>query len=125
MTRRMIDGETTLRDLRRLVADFVAERDWEAFHSPQNLSQAIAIEAAELMEHFLWLSPDQAASLVEGEESRAAVVAELADVLIYSLSLANALDLDVGEAVVRKLKRNERRFPADAWRGRAREDGVA
>lgn len=117
-----MDQGTTVADLRRYVATFVAERDWEQFHSPDNLSRAIAIEAAELMEHFLWLTERQASALVENEGKRGALVEELADVLIYALSLANALEIDVSEAVLSKLERNERRFPVEAWRGRARED---
>ncbi len=114
------DEETTLADLRGHVAAFVAARDWEQFHSPENLGQAIAVEAAELMEHFLWLSKEQAASALEDEVKRAAVADELADVLIYALSLANALRVDVSAAVLGKLERNERRFPIELWRGCAR-----
>ncbi|MGD2165464.1 MAG: nucleotide pyrophosphohydrolase [Anaerolineae bacterium] len=121
----MADEATSLADLRDRVAQFVAERGWERFHSPGNLSQAITVEAAELLEQFLWLTSDQATSVVNDGSSRTAVVDELADVIIYALSLANALDVDVSEAVLEKLETNERRFPADVWRGRARDDGVA
>ncbi len=110
----------TLVDLRQRVADFVAARDWEQFHTPRNLSVAIGVEAAELMEHFQWLTPEQAAAAMEDEAKRGAVVDELADVLIYALSLANVLDVDVSAAVLDKLRRNERRFPVEAWRGKAR-----
>jgi len=118
----MTDGETTLADILDAIAAFVSERDWEQFHSPQNLSQAISIEAAELMEHFLWLTAGQAAAVLDDDERRAAVVDELADVLIYGFSLANALDIDVSTAVREKLARNARRFPEAEWRGRARND---
>lgn len=101
----------------------MAERDWEKFHSAENLSQAIAIEAAELMEHFLWLRREQVAAMMEGGK-RAAVADELADVLIYALSLANVLEIDLSRAVLRKLEQNEQRFPADIWRGRARQDDM-
>ena len=116
----MADNNTTLADLRRCVAEFVAARDWETFHVPKNLSAAIAVEAAELLEHFQWLTDEQAAAVVRDEKERAAVVDELADVLIYGLSLANVLDVDVSTAVLSKLERNERRFPVEEWRGRAR-----
>jgi dCTP diphosphatase len=114
------DRDTTLADLRQRVADFVAARDWQQFHTPRNLSVAISVEAAELMEHFQWLTREQALAAMEDEEKRAAVVDELADVLIYGLSLANALDVDVSTAVLDKLTRNERRFPVERWQGRAR-----
>jgi NTP pyrophosphatase (non-canonical NTP hydrolase) len=115
----MTDADTTLADLRRQVTDFVTARDWKQFHTPKNLSAAIAIEAAELLELFQWLTEDQAAAAMEDEAERFAVADELADVLIYALSLANALEVDLSTAVVNKLERNERRFPVERWRGRA------
>ena len=116
----MADHDTTLADLRQRMAEFVAARDWEPFHTPKNLSISIAVEAAELMEHFQWLTNEQAVAAVQDEAKRAAVADELADVLIYGLSLANALDVDVSTVVLSKLERNERRFPAKEWRGCAR-----
>ena len=115
-----MDEKTTVAELRRRVAEFVAVRDWEQFHSPKNLSCAIAIEAAELMEQFQWLTGAEAAAALEDGAKRAAVVDELADVLIYALSLANSLDVSASRAVLEKLARNEDRFPAESWRGRAR-----
>jgi dCTP diphosphatase len=113
-----MDDHTTLADLRRRVAEFNAARDWEQFHTPKDVSAAIAIEAAELMEHFLWRTDGQAAAALQDEDKRAAVVDELADVLLYALVLANALDVDVSAAVLAKLERNETRFPVEKWRGR-------
>jgi len=113
------DETTTLAELRQRVAEFVAARNWEQFHTPKNLSGAIAIETAELMEHFQWLTNEQAAVALQDEAKLAAVTDELADVLIYTFSLANALDVDVSAAVLGKLERNEKRFPAEEWQGRA------
>jgi len=121
----MANHDTTIADLCQRVAEFVAARDWELFHTPKNLSIAIAIEAAELMEHFQWLTNEQAAAAVQDEAKRDAVADELADVFIYVLSLANALGVDVSAAVLGKLKRNEQRFPVEEWRGRARGVGDA
>jgi NTP pyrophosphatase (non-canonical NTP hydrolase) len=115
----MTDADTTLADLRRHVTDFVTARDWQQFHTPKNLSAAIAIEAAELLELFQWLTEGQAAAAMADEVECAAVTDELADVLIYALSLANALDVDLTTAVFNKLERNEHRFPVERWRGRA------
>jgi NTP pyrophosphatase (non-canonical NTP hydrolase) len=117
----MTDPDTSVADLRQHVTAFVVARDWEPFHTPKNLSAAIAIEAAELMERFQWLSDGEAAAAMADQAQRAALADELADVLIYCLSLANALEIDVSTAILAKLERNERRFPADDWRGRARE----
>jgi NTP pyrophosphatase (non-canonical NTP hydrolase) len=116
----MADTDTTLSELRRRIDDFVAARDWQQFHTPRNLSQAIAVEAAELMEQYQWLTEAQVAAALDDDVERAMVAEELADVLIYALSLANALQVDVSTAVLAKLERNERRFPVERTRGRAR-----
>lgn len=114
-----MDDHTTLADLRRRIDEFIAARDWEQFHTPKNLSASIAIEAAELLEHFQWLTDEQAVAAMQDGEKLTAVADEMADVIIYALSLANALDVDVSEAVLGKLEQNEKRFPAEEWRGRA------
>lgn len=114
------DADTILADLRAQVADFVAARDWQPFHTPKNLSMAIAIEAGELMERFQWLTPEESQAVAADPDERARVEDELADVLIYCLSLSNVLDLDLTAAVEAKLATNERRYPADVFRGRFR-----
>ena len=114
------DAHTTVAFLRQAVADFVDARDWQPFHSPKNLSMSIAIEAAELMERFQWLTTEEAQEAVEDPAEQAAVADELADVVIYCLSLSNALDLDVSTAVLGKLRTNEHRYPAGEFRGRFR-----
>jgi NTP pyrophosphatase (non-canonical NTP hydrolase) len=114
------DTKTTVDELRQAVAAFVDARDWRPFHSPKNLAMSIAIEAAELMERFQWLTTGEAQAAVEDPAERAAVADELADVIIYCLSLSNALDLDVSSAVLDKLQTNEHRYPADEFRGRSR-----
>ncbi len=114
------DAQTTIGALRRAVADFVDARDWQPFHSPKNLSMSIAIEAAELMERFQWLTADEAWAAMDDPGERAALLDEVADVVIYCLSLSNALDLDVSAAVLTKLQTNEHRYPADEFRGRFR-----
>jgi dCTP diphosphatase len=114
------DAHSTVGALRQAVANFVDARDWQPFHSPKNLSMSIAIEAAELMERFQWLTTEEAQTAVEDSDERAAVADELADIVIYCLSLSNALDLDVSSAVLGKLETNQHRYPADEFRGRFR-----
>lgn len=116
----MNDSDTTVGDLRQAVAAFVDGRDWRPFHTAKNLSMSIAIEAAELMEHFQWLTPDEAQAALDRPAERAAVADELADIVIYCLSLSNALDLDISSAVLGKLQTNEQRYPAGEFRGRFR-----
>jgi NTP pyrophosphatase (non-canonical NTP hydrolase) len=115
---RLSDRETSVSDLRELVREFVEARDWRQFHTPKNLSMSLAIEAAELMEHFQWLSPEESRSLADRAEKRAEVGEELADVLCYALALANELGLDVSETVRDKMVKNARKYPAEEYRGR-------
>jgi dCTP diphosphatase len=114
------DAQTSVGALRQAVASFVDAREWQPFHGPKNLAMSIAIEAAELMEHFQWLTTEEARLAVQGSEERAAVTDELADILIYCLSLSNALNVDISSAVLDKLQTNELRYPADEFRGRFR-----
>lgn len=114
----MPDDETTIAELRRLVDEFVSERDWHQFHTPKNLSIALAIEAAELMEHFQWLDPAESRSVAHDPAKLAAVGEELADVVCYALALANELGLDVSTAMRDKTIKNAAKYPADEYRGR-------
>jgi NTP pyrophosphatase (non-canonical NTP hydrolase) len=107
----MADKETTVDDLRKAVQKFVAARNWEGFHNPKNLAMSIAIEAAEIMEHFQWGTIEEGRALMTDEKVRVEVADELADVMIYCLSFANASGIDVSEAITKKLLRNETRFP--------------
>jgi NTP pyrophosphatase (non-canonical NTP hydrolase) len=112
------DRSTTVSDLRTLVRDFVDARDWQQFHSPKNLSMALAIEAAELMEHFQWITPDASREIDKDGEKLGEVSEELADVLCYALAIANELNIDVATAMASKMKKNELKYPADEFRGR-------
>ena len=112
------DQDTTVGALRAAVHEFVSKRDWYMYHSPKNLAMSIAIEAAEIMEHFQWLSTDEATERMADGDQRAEVADELADVLIYCLSFANASDIDLSHAIFKKLDRNQRRFPVERVRGR-------
>ncbi len=116
----MSDRETTVAELRDLVQGFVDERDWSQFHDPKNLSMSIAIEAAELMEHFQWQENRRAGEVRDSAEDMQQVREELADVLCYALSFANALDIDIATALREKLAKNAEKYPADRFRGRYR-----
>ena len=114
----MSDSTTTLAELRELVARFVAERDWEQFHAPKNLSMSLAIEAAELMEHFQWIDIAESRRVGNDSAKVAAVREEIADVLCYLLALANELDLDLSQSVRDKMIKNAAKYPAQQSRGR-------
>ncbi len=113
----MNDRETTLQQLKEQVENFVRERDWEQFHTPKNLSMSIAIEAAELMEHFQWLTVEQSKDLPDSALHD--IGEELADIVIYSLSMANALNLDLAQTVKAKMAKNISKYPSDKVRGKA------
>jgi NTP pyrophosphatase (non-canonical NTP hydrolase) len=119
----MSDSTTTVGELRQIVRDFVDERDWRQFHAPKNISMALAIEAAELMEHFQWIEPEASRQLPDDDAKIAAIGEELADVVGYCMALANELGIDVSEAIRAKMVKNRQKYPADQFRGRYRRDG--
>ena len=104
-----------LADLRERLRRFAAERDWQQFHAPKNLAIALSVEAAELLEHFQWLSEEASRRLPAGD--RAKVSAELADVLLYLVRLADELDVDLAAAARDKIELNARKYPVDGARG--------
>jgi dCTP diphosphatase len=111
------DDSTTLLELRDLVCGFVQEREWRQFHSPKNLSMSLAIEAAELMEHFQWIDVPASREAAADPERLAAIGEELADVLCYALAMANELGLDVSTIVRDKMKKNALKYPVEIFRG--------
>jgi len=114
----MKKGEGSLTSLSERLADFARQRDWEQFHSPKNLSMALIGEAAELVEHFQWLTEEQSFNI--DAEKKDAVALELADILIYLVRTAERLDIDVIEAAWRKIEINEKRYPVEKVHGDAR-----
>ena len=115
----MSDQATTVAELRARVLAFVRERDWEQFHAPKNLSMALAAETGELMEHFLWMSPEQSRAVVQDPEKRRKIEEEIADVVIYALEFANMTGIDVAAAIERKLAVNAKKYPVEKARGRS------
>ena len=106
-----------LEHLRSRLADFAAERDWDQFHNPKNLAMAVAGEAGELVEHFQWLTFEEAASLPASVRDEVAL--EAADVFLFLLRLCDKLDIDLADAAARKIALNAQRYPVDKARGRA------
>lgn len=106
-----------LDDLKKEVARFIAEREWDQFHTPKNLSMSVAIEAAELMELFQWGSADGTSPDVTEPRMRERIEEEVADTLIYLLSFSNRLGIDLGAAVLSKLEKNRVKYPVDRCRG--------
>ena len=105
--------------LRDKLRAFAEAREWDQFHSPKNLSMALIVEAAELMEHFQWLTEAQSGNLTA--EKKAVVGEELADILMYLVRLSDKLDINLAEAALHKLEKNEIKYPADQVRGSAKK----
>ena len=114
----MPDSTTTLAVLREAVRRFAAERDWEQFHSPKNLSMGLAVEAGELMEHFLWVEGEASHHAKNDPARLSAVADEMADVAVYLLNLANTLEIDLSDAIVAKIAKNAAKYPAEQYKGR-------
>jgi NTP pyrophosphatase (non-canonical NTP hydrolase) len=112
-----MDG--TLDTLTQSLRRFAAERDWQQFHSPKNLACALTVEAAELLEHFQWLTDEQSANLPA--DKRTAVGLEMADVLLYLAQIADRLQIDLLAAAARKLELNAAKYPVARARGSSRK----
>jgi dCTP diphosphatase len=106
-----------MHELRERLREFVAERDWEKFHTPKNLAMALAGEAAEIMEIFQWLTPEESGKLPDDKMDE--IKDEVGDVLIYLIRLADKLGIDPMEAANQKMEKNRKKYPADLVRGRA------
>jgi NTP pyrophosphatase (non-canonical NTP hydrolase) len=115
----MAHRDKSLVALRDALRRFAAARDWQQFHTPKNLATALCVEAAELLEHFQWLTADQSARL--DARRKRAVAAEIADVLLYLTRLADVLQIDPLAAAQRKLRQNARKYPVARARGNARK----
>jgi len=114
----MTDQTTTVNELRSQIAEFVAARQWEPFHTPKNLSMSLAIEAAELMEHFQWISGDAVEQFVQQPQNLQAIGEELADVISYALALANRLQIDISTTLTAKMQKNASKYPVKEYLGR-------
>lgn len=106
----------SLQDLRDRIQAFVEERDWQQFHSPKNLAMAMIVEAAELVEHFQWMTEQESREVTA--EKKELISQELADTLVYLLRIADVLGIDLIDAANRKLDINARKYPVDKARGR-------
>jgi dCTP diphosphatase len=119
----MADSNATIDDLKGLVRQFVEERAWQPFHSPKNLAMGIAVEAAELMECFLWVDLPTSYEIAKDPIKREAIADEMSDVFCYLLNLSNVLGLDLSEALRAKMVKNCVKYPAEQYRGKYKVEG--
>lgn len=111
------DADTTVSELKKVMEDFVAERNWRQFHDPKNLSASIAIEAAELMEHFQWVHSDALDDVRRDEKQMAEIREEVADILAYLVSFATSMNIDLSTALRQKMVKNAAKYPVDRYYG--------
>ena len=114
----MADAATTVAELKDVVRRFVEERAWQPFHAPKNLAMGLAIETAELMEHFLWVDCAASCQVVNQPGKREPIAEELADVFCHLLNLSMALDVDLSDALRDKMIKNALKYPAELYRGK-------
>ncbi|WP_390895550.1 nucleotide pyrophosphohydrolase [Stieleria tagensis] len=107
------DDSTSVQQMRALVEQFVSERRWHRFHNPKNLAMSLGIETGELMEHFQWLTLEQAAAVKEDPVKKHAAGEELADCLAYVLAIANTMEIDLSSTLAAKMVRNAEKYPVD------------
>ena len=108
---------TTITELKKIVEDFVNERDWSQFHNPKNLSMALAIEAGELMDIFKWNTHEECERMMSEKKTRQEATDEIADVMIYALAFANRNDINIADSIDRKMIKNREKYPADKFKG--------
>lgn len=108
----MKDQFTTIKYLKEKVAKFVVVRDWEKYHSPKNLAMSIAIEAAELMEHFQWLTIEESRKVLKNKTKRKKIEEEIADIILYILDFSNRYNINLSKAVLKKLQKAVKKYPA-------------
>ncbi|GHB97952.1 nucleotide pyrophosphohydrolase [Cerasicoccus arenae] len=115
----MTDSTATVSSLKQRVHDFAKERDWMQFHSPKNVSMALAAEAGELMEHFLWTDAPASHERARDPKRRGDIEDELADIVIYALEFANVTGIDLAAAINSKMAQNARKYPVEKAKGRS------
>ena len=112
------DSRSTVSELKEMVEQFVSERDWHQFHTPKNLSMAMAIEVGELMEHFQWITGEESRNIHNTPEKKEAVAEELSDVLCYCMAIANEMDIDIAQSMTSKMQKNRAKYPVKEFKGR-------
>ena len=111
----MSDKKQTIQEIKDLVNKFVCEREWQQFHSPKNLSMAIAIEAAELMEPFRFVTCQESKEILEKDKEQ--IATEIADVLIATIAFCNLYDIDMSQTIIKKLASLREKYPVDKAKG--------
>jgi len=111
------DHQTNINELKEKIKKFCDERDWDQFHNAKDLATALIIEAAELLEHFRWKTPQEEKALFDNPEKKKHIEDEMADVLYFLIRLAQRFDIDLSEALDKKMEENNKKYPIDKFKG--------
>jgi NTP pyrophosphatase (non-canonical NTP hydrolase) len=111
------DHETKIHELKEKIKEFCDKRDWDQFHNAKELAIALSIEASELLEIFRWKNPEEVKSLFEDPKKKEDIEDEMADILYFLVRIAQRYDLDLSEALDRKMEKNEKKYPVDKAKG--------
>lgn len=115
----MKDSETTINEIKKLIKEFISEREWEKYHNPKNIAESICIESSELLELFQWRNTEESEKLIKNDKFKEKVSEEIADIIIFSLSMAIRANFDVTKAIIKKLKINKEKYPVEKYKGKA------
>lgn len=116
---RLKDAETSIGNLRDVVRRFINNRDWEKYHNPKDIAESVCIEAAELLQLFQWVKPGESMEFKHDSSRMKRIEGELADVILYCLSMANTLEIDLTTAILNKVELNSEKYPVDLYKGKA------
>jgi len=116
-----MDSTTTLQELKEAIRKFCEERDWDQYHNPKDLAIGIITEASELLEHFLWKSEKDVAGLVNDPAKKEQIEDEMADVLYFLLRLSEKYNIDLSEALLRKIQKNAKKYPVEKAKGSSKK----
>jgi NTP pyrophosphatase (non-canonical NTP hydrolase) len=117
----MLDQKVTVSELKEKVDRFISEREWNKYHKPKDLSISIVLESSELLEHFQWLTDDEIETMLKDSQKLQQIESELADIVIYCLSLSNTLHADLSNVVLRKLEEDEKKYSSEKVKGSYRK----
>jgi NTP pyrophosphatase (non-canonical NTP hydrolase) len=117
----MLDQKVTVSELKERADRFISEREWNKYHKPKDLAISIVLESSELLEHFQWLTDDEIETMLKDSQKLQQIESELADIVIYCLSLSNTLHADLSDIVLRKLEEDEKKYPSEKVKGSYRK----
>lgn len=112
-----MDKETNIQELKEKVKEFCDKRDWEQYHNAKDLATGLILESAELLEHFLWKNPEEVKNTLNNTKKKEEIEDEVADIFYYLLRIAELNNIDLSEALERKLEKNDKKYPVDKVKG--------